>query len=268
MSPAISRDGLSLYFGSDRSGTFAIWVSQRTAAESPWGAAEYTTIDRANQPSLSLDEHRLFFLSGAARSGGFGGLDLHFSRRRDKQDATGWGAAENLGGGINTSANEVGASFFEDDLTRTTIMYFSSNRSGGPGGNDIYASVLLPDGAFSSPVLVAELSSPADDNAPVVRRDGLEMFIESDRFGTLGGADLWVATRARTSDSWSTPVNLGPIVNTSFSDGGPALSLDGTALYFHSNANHRGAQGPCFGDPGPCFYDNYVITRRKIKAPD
>src|SRR5206468_11718452 len=34
---------------------------------------------------------------------------------------------------------------------------------------------------------------------------------------------------------WSTPVNLGPVVNSSFSDQQAALSKDGFTLYFASN---------------------------------
>ena len=40
-------------------------------------------------------------------------------------------------------------------------------------------------------------------------RPGLEMFLTSDRPGTLGGLDLWVSTRATTTDPWSAPINLG-----------------------------------------------------------
>src|SRR3954467_9964908 len=39
--PAISRDGLTLYFGSDRPGGFGgldLWVTERASLEAPWGA--------------------------------------------------------------------------------------------------------------------------------------------------------------------------------------------------------------------------------------
>ena len=59
-------------------------------------------------------------------------------------------------------------------------------------------------------------------------------------------ADLYAATRATTSDSWSTPVNLGPNVNSALgAETRPSLSWDGTTLYFGStrpggegNADH------------------------------
>ena len=33
---------------------------------------------------------------------------------------------------------------------------------------------------------------------------------------------------------WSAPVNLGPVVNSTFAEGGPAISKNGLSLYFHS----------------------------------
>ncbi|MGH7699602.1 MAG: hypothetical protein ACREMJ_03655, partial [Gemmatimonadales bacterium] len=79
----------------------------------------------------------------------------------------------------------------------------------------------------------------------------------SDRLGTFGSLDLWLATRASTSDPWSTPANLGPVVNTTVIDARPALSFDGTQLYF---------QSPRPGGHGS--FDLYVTTRSKLKGPD
>jgi hypothetical protein len=264
MNPDLSKKGLSLYFAADRSGAFGIWVSQRADVDQPWGPAQFTPIDRANQPTLSPDEHELFFNSG--RPGSVGLQDLWVSRRADKRDDLGWQQPMNLPE-LNTAATERGPALFEDEANGTVILYFDSDRVGGMGGTDIYASTRRPDHSFGPPVLVAELNSPADDAAPAIRKDGLEIVFTSTRLG-FGGTDLWVATRRTTTDPWSTPVNLGPGINSAFQDGGATLSRDGTELYFHSNANRPGAQGPCFGDLGPCFFDNYVATRTKLRGGD
>jgi hypothetical protein len=87
------------------------------------------------------------------------------------------------------------------------------------------------------------------------------MFLASDRPGTLGAIDLWVATRAKTSDPWSAPVNLGPVVNTTLIDARPALSFDGTTLYFQST--RPGAVG-CTSPTGPCVFDLWVTTRSRL----
>jgi len=56
----------------------------------------------------------------------------------------------------------------------------------------------------------------------------------SSRPGGYGDGDIWATTRETTEDDWGTPVNLGPIVNTSNGEVGPALSADGYTLYFAS----------------------------------
>ncbi len=260
--PVVSRDGLSLYFGSDRLGGFGgvdIWVAQRASVDDPWGppinlGSNINTSGTENAPALSPDEHWLFFQS--TRPGGFGQNDIYVSRRHDRRNDF-WGPAENLGGGVNTSSQERGAEYFEDPKTGTVTLYFNSNRPGGIGGNDIYASTLQPDGTFGPAALVEELSSPADDQALTIRRDGLEVIIASNRLGTSGDLDLWVATRASTSDAWSTPAHLGSILNSAAAEAGVALSKKATALYFHS------------GRPGGFGgFDIYVSTRSKLKGPD
>jgi hypothetical protein len=89
------------------------------------------------------------------------------------------------------------------------------------------------------------------------------MFITSNRAGSVPDSagqpslDLWVSTRASTRDPWSTPVNLGLTVNTPAAEAGPALSCDGTTLYFYST--RPGGTG---GE------DLYVTTRHRIDGED
>lgn len=268
---SVSKNGLSLYFhctGCPGSTGADIYVSQRLSVDDPWGAPQrlgpnVNTTDNETAPTLSPDGHLLFF----ARDGrtGLGATDLYVSRRRDKRDDLGWEPGVNLGSGVNTAANEAQASLFEDEETENTILYFSSNRSGGSGLDDIYTSTLGPDGTFGPAVPVPELNSSSNDRQPAVRRDGLEIFLGSDRPGTLGGIDLWVSTRATTRDVWSTPLNLGPVVNSTLIDARPALSFDGTTLYFQST--RPGAVG-CTGSSGPCVFDLWVTTRTRLDDAD
>ena len=93
------------------------------------------------------------------------------------------------------------------------------------------------DGTLLPPTLVAELSSSAQDLFASVRKDGRELFLSSDRAGTIGGLDFWVARRESTLDPWSVPENLGPIVNSTAFDQRPAISKDALTLIFSSNRN-------------------------------
>ncbi len=274
--PFISRDGLSLYFvagqGRGGSGLRDIWVAQRAGTSDPWGPPRNLgpTVNSAgqeNSPSLSLDGHRLYFASNRSGPDAFGGFDLYVSRRRDKRDDFGWEAPVNLGSAINSAADETDAAFLEDETTGATILYFTSNRPGGPGGDDIYATTLQPDGTFGPVAPVAELNTSFNDMQPAIRRDGLETFLGSDRPGTNGASDLWVATRATTADPWSTPVNLGPVVNSpprppdveQSNDFRPALSFDGTTLYFASALRPGNISG---------MFDIWVSTRTILHKAD
>jgi hypothetical protein len=262
--PALSRDGLSLYFASNRAGgegNLDLYVSHRESLIDPWGAAvnlgsNINTTSNDFCPALSTDGHLLFFASN--RPDGCGGIDIYVSRRQDKsQDLgdRGWGPPQNLGCTVNSYKDDFGPNYFE---VNGGILYFNSNRDSGAGGQDIYAATRGTDDlsgmpAFDPPVPVFELNTSSNDQQPSVGRSGLEVIFTSDRPGGLGGFDLWVATRASTSDPWSTPQNPGSVVNTGAVDQRPAISWDGTELYFGSTRPGG------FGDQ-----DLYVSTRSKI----
>jgi Tol biopolymer transport system component len=238
--PAISKDGLSLYFSSGRPGGFGgsdIWVSQRASLEAPWDppinlGGSVNTAANESIPALSRDEHRLFFNSNA--SGVFGDLDIWASYRQHTHDDSGWQTSMNLGADVNSPFNDQGAGYFANDEGGAPLLFFGSDRPGGPGSNDIYVSQLLPDDSFGPASLVAELSSPAGDFRPSVRFDGLEVFFFSNRPGSLGN-DLWTATRETVFDFWSNVENLGPVVNSSANDIHPYIAPDRRTLYFASN---------------------------------
>src|SRR5687767_8264800 len=76
----LSKDGLSLYFSSNRAGGqggLDIYVAQRSSLDSPWGPATNVAALNSPQadfaPNVSIDGHLLFFAS--ARAGGHGGPD-------------------------------------------------------------------------------------------------------------------------------------------------------------------------------------------------
>ncbi|MDJ0910100.1 MAG: hypothetical protein QNI99_12965 [Woeseiaceae bacterium] len=262
IAPFVSRDERSMYFFSDRPGGFGgndIWVSERKKRSDPWGepvnlGPTINTEFNENAPTLSPDGRRLYF--GSDRPGGFGGLDLYVSERRKRRQNLSWQAPENLGSPVNTFANEAAAAFFEDDGDGQSMMYFQSNRPGGIGLDDIFASPMNDDGSFGEPVLQLELSSPFLDRLPGIRRDGREIFISSNRPGGFGFLDIWVATREDAEDVWSTPVNLGGEINSPGVDGRAMLNRRGTRLYFHSTR-----------DPAQAF-DIYTSSRKRIDDDD
>jgi hypothetical protein len=152
--------------------------------------------------------------------------------------------------GPNSALDEQGPSYVE---AGRSFLYFS--RSSGSVSGDIYVSQKLADGSFGPATAVAELNSAGNDIQPNVRKDGLEVVLSSNRTGTLGGQDIWAATRASTGDPWSAPVNLGSSVNTDASESRPSLSWDALTLLFGRT-------------PGPeGIGDVYVSTRTILGGP-
>ncbi len=244
--PIQSPDGLSLYmattrprFAGDTRIDLDIWVAHRVGTDASWGAPE-----NLGEPVNSIADDfcptpvrgkGLYFVS--SRAGGCGAGDIYFARLNA---AHGWTDPANLGCGVNSAAGEAGPSYFE--ARGRAFLYFSS-------GPDIYSSERLPDGSFGPAAPVSELNSASGDFRPNVRKDGLEVVFDSNRSGSQGGQDLYVATRDSADDPWSAPTNLGHLVNTPQNETRPSLSWDATTLYFGRTPGPEGAT------------DIYVATR-------
>ncbi len=113
------------------------------------------------------------------------------------------------------------------------------------------------DFTFSTPTnLGPTVNSSAWEGDPHISADGLSLHFASTRPGGSGGGDVWVTTRASSSDPWGQPVNLGPTVNSSAGDSGPNISADGLSLFFESNRS--GGYGS---------YDVWVTTRETKEDP-
>jgi hypothetical protein len=238
--PVISPSGLSLYFGSDRPnglGGRDIYVSQRATLSSAWGAAQnvgvLNTSSNEVPGSISPDGRELFMNS--ARPGGRGGVDLWIATRTDPNDDFGWSAPVNLGAVINSTFGEQNANYFVDPATGAGTLIFASDQSSGTANiKDFYQSTRNADGSFNPPTIIGELNSAADEARTAISRDGLEIFFSSNRLTpTANTQAMFVSTRASVSSPWSPPVPVGSI-NAGGIAPQPALSPDGTVLYFIS----------------------------------
>lgn len=243
--PFVSRDGRTFFMASTRTGGIGgidIWMATRGHPDDPWGdpinvGPPVNSEHNDFCPTLARDGHRFFFVS--TRPGGCGGADIYVSRMHDDHTFESPG---NLGCEVNSPADEQ-SPFPLPQSTTGPVLYFSSFRPGGfapdppgatTGDSDLYMSE-WHGGAFGPAQLVPGVNSAANDAQPNVSRNGLELYFFSTRPGTLGGPDIYVASRARTSHPWSLPVNLGPAVNSPAAESRPSLSWDGTTLYFGSN---------------------------------
>jgi hypothetical protein len=131
-------------------------------------------------PSFSADDSVLYFTSD--RPGGFGGLDIYYSRLTH----SGWGTPVNLGKKVNTAYNEE-FPFCSDSGN----LYFDSDRPGGYGMLDIYAWDMR-DSAYTFPqILRGSVNSEADDFGFWCSENGDEGFFSSNRNNSAANDDLY-----------------------------------------------------------------------------
>jgi hypothetical protein len=226
--PAVSADGLTLYFASDRAGGLGgvdIWRAARPDPASPFAAAQnLTEVNSADYdwgPAISVDGLTLYFTSDR-----FGGIfDIWCALRPDLASA--FEAAMELIE-VNSAADDVDPAISADDLT----LYFGSTRPLGAGAFDVWRSVRSgPSDAFGTPQNVAEANSADQDSDPAVSADGLTLFFASDRIGTA--FDLFSAERSDLASPFGELTELFA-VNSAVGDLSPSISTDGLTLYFAS----------------------------------
>lgn len=266
--PALSPDGLSLYFSSDRLdgfGGFDIWVSRRDCESCPWEppvplGPNINTAGDDFDPAFSPSGHLLFFVSDRQDPGAQSDTDIWVSFRRHRHDDFGWSAPINLGPHVNTNQHETSPAFLPGKSKRGGhTLYFVGGDGTPTGTQGIFEVGMSRLGIAHGPAVpVMELNATGSLNGdPSLRRDGLEIFFFSNRQPATGGTaniDVWTATRSTTSDPWSPPVNLGPPVNTRFAEISVTLSFDGTQLFLS-----KGAQAGGLG-----LRDLWVSTRERI----
>jgi len=175
---------------------------------------------------FSSDGLEMYFDS--KRAGGQGDYDLWVLRRTSIRE--GWGPAENLGLAVNSASQDSFACISTDGLT----LYFNSNRPGGHGSFDIYTTTRATKNAPWGPAVNVgpTVNSPALDGCPWITSDNLELYLNSYRPGGYGDSDIYVAKRTTAKGPWGDPVNLGPAVNSVYTEQWLSLSPDGLLLLF------------------------------------
>jgi outer membrane protein OmpA-like peptidoglycan-associated protein len=160
---SITPDGKTIYFASDRvggQGGLDIWKTEM-GTNGSWSAPVNLGPDinsKANEdaPFIHPDQKTLFFTSDGHKS--MGGRDVFVSHLIGGK----WKSPENMGYPVNTTANDNYFTLIADG----TRAYFSSDRKGGAGGQDIYyldmpaESANIPLTMIKGKILNAETGKP------------------------------------------------------------------------------------------------------------
>jgi Tol biopolymer transport system component len=117
-------------------------------------------------------------------------------------------------------------------------LYFSSRRNGSQNSDIYLATRVTSDADFSTAQRQIPTSSPDDDDKLAVSPDDLTAYLSSNRPGTLGNADIFVATRESTSAPFAVFGQVGA-VNGPDPERDPDISSDGNTLYLAVDIPHQ-----------------------------
>ncbi|MCC7050383.1 MAG: PD40 domain-containing protein [Bacteroidia bacterium] len=166
---------------------------------------------------------------------------------------------------INSKHNEIAASLSEDGNT----IYFASDRPGGFGGTDIYASRILPNGDWSEPQNLGPfVNTKYNEDFPNISSDGNTLLFSSKGHTTMGGYDIFKATFDENEKIWTNVRNIGYPLNTSDDDMNLCLSKDNQ--YGYMSCLRKGGMGDMdiyrvvFKDAEP----EYTVYSGKITCID
>ncbi|NNF32953.1 MAG: hypothetical protein HKN68_02530 [Saprospiraceae bacterium] len=128
--------------------------------------------------------------------------------------------------------NEIGSSAAFPCLSfNGDALYFSSNRSGGYGGYDLYVSYKI-DGEWTMPEnLGADINTPGNEITPFF--DDHTLYFSSDYHHGLGGYDVFKSIVY--NGSWAFPENMGNGVNSPGDDLYPNVDQESKKIYLSSN---------------------------------
>jgi outer membrane protein OmpA-like peptidoglycan-associated protein len=194
-------------------------------------------------PVISPDMKKLYF-TGRDREDGIGGEDIYVSEAKNGF----WLLAKPLGGNINTESNEFINSISADG----NILVLFGNYEESFGRGDNFYVERTAKGWSEIKHFPAPINSQWWDADAFLTADGKAILFSSDRPGGIGdyyqkekyfhgmywgNTDIYVCLRE--GDGWSkTAINLGPTINTPFTERCPFLHPDGKTLYFSSDGHY------------------------------
>lgn len=232
----------------DRDVTAAVSASHQSSF-SEWSAPVglgrmINTSDNEQQAALSQDGLTLYFAS-TRPPGALGQADIWVSHRACIGSPTDcpWDAPANIGGPVNTQCaettlcNEAGPALSRDGHW----LFFLSNRPGGFGSSDLWASWrehVDDDFGWQAPVnLGSGVNTTGFEGGPgYFENDEVgapQLYFNHNDLPTPGGGDIFVSEQA-PDGSWG-PASPVAELNSAASDQRPSVTHTGLDVYFFSN---------------------------------
>ena len=162
--PSLSADGKTLYFASARPGGYGkidIYFSEKKD-DGSWGKAKnlgkpVNTAESDKSPFIHTDSKTLYFVSESSDlRWGAGDFDIFYTRQNTESGI--WDEPKNIGYPINSEGPEESLIVSVDGH----YGYFSSQRSNGLGGKDIFYFE-IPEKAKPDKIILAKGVADTDD---------------------------------------------------------------------------------------------------------
>lgn len=167
-----------------------------------------------------------------------GGESSQSESSSEAGNESGEGGDANAAAAASSATAELGVCCFSSD-GRTMYFTYSKPINGQDRGARIYTSSRA-SGTWGEPQeVILFKDSTITVGHPTLNHSGDTLIFASDAPNGYGGKDLWYSVLE--GNEWSTPMNMGPQINSSGDEMFPCLRNDGT-LYFSSNG-HPGYGG-------------------------
>jgi hypothetical protein len=207
------------------SGSSAFYVKQEQGQWTEPRPADFIDYNDVWNPHFSPDGQGFYFVSYSPSS-------PPANIWMCEKTPNGWSGPVKLGSPVNSSRNEWGFSVMPDKS-----IYLCSHRPGGSGACDIWYCQYL-DGQYVSAENIAILNMASYDCAPYVPPDQSFLVFDSNRSGGYGTIDLYISYRSENG-AWTTPINLGPHINTRDIEFSFSLSPDAKYGFFTRRSNNN-----------------------------
>jgi outer membrane protein OmpA-like peptidoglycan-associated protein/tetratricopeptide (TPR) repeat protein len=228
--PSLTIDGKSMVFtrriNSDEDFYVSNFINGSWSKARPIEGRVNTNLNEGAQ-NISQDGEWLVF-TGCNYPEGLGSCDLYISY---KTKSGKWTEPQNLPGVINSEFWESSPCLSPDKRD----LYFSSNRTGGFGGKDIWVSHQNANGRWTEPVnLGPVINTSSDEGCPFIHADNQTLYFNSNGHAGYGATDLFLS-RKKDDFNWSTPQNLGYPINTIDDEGSLIVASNGKTAYYASD---------------------------------
>lgn len=189
-------------------------------------------------PSVTADGKKLFFTSRRSDTKG-GNIDtkgdfkffedIYFSNYIEEEDS--WTPSEPLRGAVNTETYDAvlsvvpdgsGIFVYKNTVTTTGDIFFSKYNE---TDKEWRQATKMPK-PINTSYFESSISMTADGNT---------VYFISERPEGLGQGDIYVSTKK--GDSWTSPKNIGKVVNTDDDEKFVFIHPNGKTLYFASNGH-------------------------------